>query len=305
MSASASQIVQTLTDHARGIAQDRKSALAEFLCPSVLVGAATGKFKSFSDKNAFQVVDTSRAIGGPARRLEFEATDPDYNCTPNGLEIGIDDHERELAGDGDSMLEEAKVETLVQTAVNSHESRAFNAVAAAVPAVAGRGVWSSADNDPVKEINEQIAAIATAMGMMPNRIVFGLAAWQVFRDHPKVVARQPGAQIVGLTYAGAASMLLNPDTEIRVGILSKDSAKFGAGRNVSNIIGPEVYIFYASPTPTLFDNSFAKTFRMGGGGVDSVTRYRDDRCSSDILKLNWSVDVQVVSSLCAKRLTIS
>lgn len=305
MPASASVNVHQLTDYARGIAQDRKSALAEFMFPSVLVGGAVGKFKSFSDKNAFQVVDTARAIGGPARRLEFEATDPDYNCTPNALEIGIDDHERELAGDGDGALEEAKVETLIQTAVTSHEVRAFGAAAAALTPVASRGVWSNADNDPVKELNEQIAAIATATGQMPNRLVFGLAAWQTFREHPKVIARQPGAQLIGLNYSQAAALLLNPSAEIRVGVLSKDTAKFGAGRNVSNVVGPEVYIFYASPSPTLFDHSFGKTFRTSGGGVDKVSSYRDDRCHSDVLKLHWSVDVQVVSTLCGRRLSIS
>lgn len=305
MSASASVNAQHLTDYARGIAQDRKSALAEFMFPSVLVGGATGKYKSFSDKNAFQVVDTARAIMGPARRLEFEANDPDYNCTPNALEIGIDDHERELAGDSDDALEEAKVETLIQTAVTSHEVRAFAAANAAVTAVGSRGVWSSADNDPVKEINEQIAAIATAMGQMPNRLVFGLAAWQTFRDHPKVLARQPGAQVVGLSYSQAASLLLNPEAEIRVGVLSRDTAKFGAGRSVTNVVGPEVYIFFANPEPTLFDHSFGKTFRTSGGGVDKVSTYRDDRCHCDVLKLHWSVDIQVVSTLCARRLTIS
>ncbi|MCW5558812.1 MAG: hypothetical protein KIT22_13410, partial [Verrucomicrobiae bacterium] len=63
MPASASQVVQALTNYARGVSQDRTNALAEFLAPTVPVGAATGKFKSFSDKNAFQTVDTARAIG--------------------------------------------------------------------------------------------------------------------------------------------------------------------------------------------------------------------------------------------------
>jgi len=45
---------------------------------------------------------------------------------------------------------------------------------------------------------------------------------------------------------------------------------------------------------------------MGGrGGVDSVRMYRDDQARSDVLALDWSVDVQVVATGMVRRLTIS
>ena len=94
-------VIQTLTNYARGIAQDRRSSLAEFIAPTVSVGTATGQFKSFNDKNAFQSLTTSRAIGGTARRVEFLATDSTYSCKPQALEIAIDDQERAEFGDGD------------------------------------------------------------------------------------------------------------------------------------------------------------------------------------------------------------
>ena len=95
---SSSKFNVTLTNYARGIAQDLRSSLADFIAPEVIVTAATGQYKDFSDKNAFQILDTSRAVGGPARRLEFAATDPTYNCLPQALEIPIDDHERDEDG---------------------------------------------------------------------------------------------------------------------------------------------------------------------------------------------------------------
>ena len=121
---SASTFNVTLTNYARGIAQDLKSSLALFIAPEVVVPAATGQYKSFDDKNAFQVLDTSRAVGGAARRLQFAATDPTYNCLPQALEIPIDDHERDEAGQGDPLhLEQAKSRTLVSSAVASHEAK--------------------------------------------------------------------------------------------------------------------------------------------------------------------------------------
>ena len=62
---------ETLKQYAYGVAQDVKSALADFIAPRVPVGVGTGMFKKFDDKNAFQRYDTARAVGGPATRIEF------------------------------------------------------------------------------------------------------------------------------------------------------------------------------------------------------------------------------------------
>lgn len=307
MAATASQVIQTLTNYASGLAQDRMSAVAEFLAPTVPVGNATGFYKQFNEKNAFQKVDTARAIGGPAKRLEFQATDATYNCTPQALEIAIDDQERDLSGEGDPLgIERAKVDTLLSTAAVSHEDKVLTAVKAAITAVGSRGVWSDlATNDPVKELDEQIKAIAVETGKLPNRIVFGIGAWFYFRNHAKTHARMPGAAAINVSLGAVAAMLLNPSIEIKVGVLSTDIAKTGATKSAANIVGDEVFIFHANHGPTLYDPSFMKTFRTRRGGVQAVRIYRDDKSRSDIVALDWSEDVELVSANCARRLTIT
>ena len=64
-------------------------------------------------------------------------------------------------------------------------------------------------------------------------------------------------------------------------------------------------MFVGSANPTRYDPSFAKTFSIGGSSVEDVYTYRDDNCRSDILAVDWSEDVQVVSAACAKRITLS
>ena len=306
MSATASQVVQTLTNYARGIAQDRRSSVAEFLAPSVPVGTSSGKFKQFNDQNAFQIVPTDRAIGGKARRLEFLTSDGSYNCSPQALEISIDDHERDQAGDGDPLgLEQAKIDTLLTSALISHENKVLTAVKAGISAVGSRGVWSDlTTNDPIKELDEQIKAIAIATGMMPNRIAIGIGAWYILRNHAKTLARQPGQLNIGISLDQLKGMLMAP-VDVMVGVLSKDTVKVGATTSKANIVGDEVFIFHGSTSPTLYDASFAKTFRTTRGGVDSVKQYREESANSDILAINWSEDIQVVSTTCARRLTIS
>lgn len=300
-------VIQTLTNYARGIAQDRRSVLAEFIAPTVAVGTATGKFKQFNDKNAFQSLATARALGGTAQRVEFLASDVDYSCKPQALEIAIDDQERAEFGDGDPLgLEQAKVDTLVTTALLSHEVQVFTAIAAGVSAVGSRGSWSDlSTNDPIKEIDEQIKAIAVETGMLPNRLVLGINAWYYLRNHAKTIARQPGAVNIGVSTEQVRGMLMNPGLDIRVGVISKDSAKMGATKSAANVVGDEAYLFYASSAPSLYDPSFAKTFVTRGGGVDAVRMYRDERSRSDILAVDWSRDIKVVSTACVRRLTIT
>lgn len=291
-----------LTNYAQGLAQERTSALAEFLAPSVIVPATTGFFKKYDDKNPFQVLSTARAVGGPARRIEFDASDPQYNCKPNALEITIDDVER---GADDIGIEQAKTAVLVNTAVISHENAVLTAIKAAVSAVAERGNWGNNDIDPIDQIDEQIEAIANGTGMFPNRIALGLGAWRKLRANAKVKARVTGIKTGGFTLQDFAGALLNPSAEIRVGVLVKDAVNFPKEKSTSNIVGDECFIFYAGQSPSTYDPSFAKTFRGGTGGVDAVRLYRDDSARSDVLAVDWAVDIKVVATSCVRRLTIT
>lgn len=306
MSASAATRNTYLSNYASGLAQDRKSVLANFIAPVVATGIAHGQFKKYADKNDFQVLDTGRATGGTRKRIEFGATDPYFNCTPQGLETTIDDHERALAGEtGVRALQESKIANLVSACSTSHEKKVFDIVKAAKSATGGIGVWSNAANDPIAELDAQIEAMATATGLMPNRIIFGIGAWRVFRNHALVKSRQPGADLIGLTADQAVRMTINPQMELRVGILSADSTKFGAAKNAVNIVGGEVFLFYASDTPNQFDASFAKTFATSANMINSVREYREERAASDVYYADWSEDIQVVASACGARITLS
>ena len=295
----------TLTQYAQGLAQDIGSATANFLAPIVEVPAGLGRYKQFDEKNAFQLYNTERALGGSATRIQFNATDPTFDCRPQALEVAIDDAEYDAAG-GENMsrLEESRIRTLLSAAVLAHEDKVFQ-YAKTITAVASRGVWSNATNDPIAEIDEQIEAIATSCGQLPNRMVIGLGAWRVLRNHTKVIGRLPANAAVGISLQQFATMLMNPSLEIRVGILGKDTAKFGANKNAINIIGAEVFVFIGQDDPSSYDPSFMKTFLTQGGGVDAVRTYRDESARGTIHAVDWSEDIKITGTSCVRRLTIT
>lgn len=307
MSAKASIVHQTLTNYARGVAVDKTSALAAFLAPVCPTGVTNGQYKEFKDKNAFAVYKTARAVGGPRRRVEFDANDAYYNCKPNGLEIAIDDHERHQAGNNDTSgldLEQAKINTLLSATLISHEHDVFAKARAFMAAAAGIGVWSNAATEVVDEIDGVIEGISNEIAMMPNRMILGLGAWRVLKNHPKIKER-----INGLTTSASlevlAGMLLNPGMEIRVGVLPFDENKAGKVDSKKNIVGAECWIFYGADSPSLYDPSFMKTFRINGSGVDSVKQYRDESHVSDMYALDWTEDVKVTAPIAGKRIVLS
>jgi hypothetical protein len=306
-STSTSRYHVTLTNYARGLAQDVRSSLADFLAPEVVVTSASGQYKLFNDKNAFQAPSTSRAVGGPAKRLNFEADDPPYNCLPQALEIAIDDHERDEAGQGDPLrLEEAKTQTLITNAVVAHEKKVFDFASSTLTPVSGIGAWGgNSSADPVAELDALIEALATDIGQMPNRMVIGLPAWSILRHNPAVVAKFPGASQVGVTRTQFSTLLLNPEIDIRVGVLSVDQNKWGKAKSNKNIIGADIYLFYGQDKPSQYDASFMKTFRTRRGGVDAVRVYREENHRSDILAVDWTEDIKITAPICGRRVSVT
>ena len=297
----------TLTNYASGVLNDLQSATADFLAPQVQVPATIGQYKAYDDKNAFQTHDTSRGVGGPARRIFMDVSEPTYNCLPQALEITIDDSERDAAGTLNPLdLEQAKVKTLVQSSVLSHEKHVITTVNAAVSAEGGGvGAWSNDAKDPVAELDEVIEAIAKDTGQMPNAILMGMTAWRRFRNNAKVVAKQPGAALIGLNQGQASALLINPSTEIRLSTMAVDTTKQGKTRSNAFVNGDDVYVFVRSATPTIYDPSALKTFAGGRGGVSAVREYRDESSRSDVYAVDWSRDVKVTSAISIKRITTS
>jgi hypothetical protein len=296
----------TLTNYASGVLNDLQSATADFLAPQVQVPATIGQYKAYDNKNAFQVHETARGVGGPARRIFMDVSEPTFNCLPQALEITIDDSERDAAGTLNPLdLEQAKVKTLVQSSVVSHERHVITTVNAGVSATGGVGVWSSDSNDPVAEIDAQIEAIAKDTGQLPNAILMGMTAWKLFRNNAKTVAKQPGATLIGLNQGQASAMLINPGVDIRLSTMAYDTTKEGKTRSQAFVNGDDVYIFVRSASPTIYDPSAIKTFAGGRGGVTAVREYRDESSRSDVYAVDWSRDVKITSSISIKRITTS
>jgi len=294
----------TLTNYARGLFGDVRSALADFIAPIVRVTSMTGQYKEFNDKDAFVSYETERAISGQATRIIFKSDDPTFVLKPNAIEVPIDWAERDYTADQELGIKQARIRVALNIARKSHERKVVDLVTG-VTAEAGLGKWSDPAVDPIDELDSLIERIATQTDIMPNALAFGLPAWRKLRSHPKVIARQPGAAVVGASAAQIAGMLLNPGIEIRVGIMGKDLAKQGNAKNATNMIGANALVFIRDENASEADASFAKTFMAEEGGIDSVWEYEENSCRSTMLAVDWAAVVKKTSAVCGARLAIT
>lgn len=294
-----------LTNFAAGIAPEVRSPLARRISPFVVVNATNGHFKRYDDKNAFATYDTARALGGDRPRIEFNADDARYDCKPQSLATTIDDDELDAAGSEDILsLRQAKVRTLMAAAARGEEKAVFDKILALKAATPNLGDWTNPEVDPVAEIDQEIVAMARDSGYMPSDIIMSITAWQAFRLHPKVVARQPGAEIIGLSTIQAAMLFIHPGIQITIGAMPYDTAKQGNAQDNEFLGLNEVLIFYNSPTADQYDPSFSKTFTSKPGGITGAGTGRIPTKRYDEIWVDWDRDIQIVSTKLGRRITV-
>jgi len=297
-----STVRQDLTDYAAGVAQDEAKILklANALAPVVETGSTLVQYNTFNIDNAFMVYNSRRGLSGKAQRIAFGAGAANVDLAPNALEVPLDDEERKRGAI--QPLEFAKTKTLVNNGYLSHCREVVLTAQAGSAAQAGVGVWSGANIDPVDELDAQIEALAR-FGM-PNRIVMDIGAWRIAKNNPLVKKRFTGGK--GFTLADFASQLLNPNIEIELTDVGFNTYGFdNASQGKRAMLGTEVWIFHTSVSPSQYDPSFMKTFATKANLFDGVWTYRDDTVRSDIYCLDWTAKPVVVSSLLARRLSIT
>lgn len=306
-----------LTNYAQGLWNDITDvmSLAERLAPTTPVPGANGQYKTFNDKNSFRRVKTSRPLGGDPNVLRFEAGDAYYNCAPQALEARVDKVEDQNAGaiDGNpnaelikQLLDQGKIRALMNTTALSHAGDVVDYVLANTTPIAKRGDWSSADVDPIDQINEQLLGISLDCGSTKNvKITMDIGVWSGIRSHPKAKARLVGVQVEFISMAQFKSLLIY-DVDVEVTNVVVDLAALGQASNKSRLFSGTLLIHYSIPNATVYDPSAFKTFTVGPGALmTGVRSYYAPNMLWRAHLLDWSRDIRLTSTLSVRRLNVN
>jgi len=287
-----------IIEYAQGAAQSAMSKVAEFLAPTVPVGASTGKFKTYTEKNRFHLPDTKRAVGGRAVEVSFDASDTTFNCQPNAIDVPVDIVEQDESMEP-IMMEAADL--AAEIGALSHEKTVIDTAVAALTAETP-AFGSSAD--PIKTMDEYILSVLKAArygSMMGIRVLLGGDLLVNLKNHPAVSKRivtGKGANGVASVNEAAISNMLVGQPDVRASFMVYDAAQAGKTDDINFLLGSSMLIFAAKDAPTRRDPSFMKTFRLRNRWMQPGTYMRDDE-RAEVAKFDWSEDVKVTNSSAA------
>lgn len=265
--------ISVLNQFAKGLFQDTSSPVADFLAPVVPTGAAEFSIIDYGQRSGFQTPDARRAIGGDSSAVVTDGERINVSLQPYALHDMIDNHEldRATTGEGSRILREARVRNLVSQAGNSRLNETLTTLRAGVTAASQN--WGSS-TDVISAIDEKMKAIADSIGLLPNRVVFNLGAWEAFKNSPSVIDRYPGSATAAPQIGGIGSLFLNPDTQCMMSTSVFDT-KIRQTSAKANALASNVWIYYSSDSVDMFDPSAFKTFRVRNnpfGGVRVVQK---------------------------------
>jgi hypothetical protein len=300
--------IPTLNQFAKGLFQQTASPLADFLAPVVPTGAAQFNIIDYAKRSSFQVPSAKRAIGGDSTAVVTDGERVLITLQPYALHDIIDTHELDLAttGEGSRLLREGRVGNLVSQAGNSRLSETLSVLRTGVAATAE--VWGSSD-DPIADIDSYMKTVADTIGPVPNRVVFSLGAWSIFKNATAVKGRITSGNskskdaVVMLDDVG--SLLLNPNTQCMVSTVAFDT-RLNATTSKANALtdtNAEVWIYYAADNANTFDASAFKTFRVQANPFGGVRVLPKDFGEKHIVE--WTEAAYVNNAAAAKRLTVT
>lgn len=281
--------------YAQGRAQEETGIIADFLAPTVNVSQHVAKFRKYDKENRFKIPETLRGLRGNATRLDFDRGDKNYDCAPHALDVALDNIEIEEA-EGENLLMEASDEA-ASLAGMAHEKETLDKAVSEASVNEDAGDFSNPDKDPVVLINKVMIDIRLAAGGGSRTeigIIIDPYSVLAFFANKRVKGYFPKSESIAPTLENMKSLFLG-NTDAKVSWLATDEAPAGKAAEIDFVLRGKMLIFARNSTPTRRDPSFMKTFRLRNRWMRPGTYSREDG-RGEVVKLDWSKDVQVTNS---------
>ncbi len=174
------------------------SMIAKKVAPVIPSYTETGTFYTLG-KEGFYVIDTERALRANPKQTDFVVSSDTYTCKEHALWSPLDYKEIQAAKKygGDAVLKlEQRAVNLVQNMLEVELEKAvadiiFSATYYATgnkTTLTGDDQWSSANSDPLDQLETAIAAARADMGIEPNTLVLGYDSYRQLAKHAQIKA---------------------------------------------------------------------------------------------------------------------
>ncbi|OYV49064.1 MAG: hypothetical protein B7X06_00040 [Verrucomicrobia bacterium 21-51-4] len=273
---------------------DELAKLLDFLAPTVEVGRRF-EFKKANNAECFLSEDDDvRAIGAAFKRVEYSGESVNEKTLNKGLTIRVD-HD-DIVGDS---WRERYVHMLLQRLYRNEVRRAVDALVA-LDTTSTAKIWAGATaSNPEGDVLEAILAAGDAMGVEPNRALFGRGAWQL--RHQLYANGQTASAFAGL---GMNPMQLASTLGLDDVRVSKERYQQSGQTGKTRLMSDKVILFHARNVLDKDDPSNLKRFvTPTEGGLFRV--YLDEQCKYTDITVEHYSNIVTTSTLGVKCLNVS
>lgn len=280
--------------------------IAEELVPILPVTLETSKYFVY-DFSRFDAPAALRGERAKYGRVDYKLSTDFYSCSEYGLEIAIDDRERQNAIEPlnididtteiltDMVLNdrEQRVATLLNTGGNYTHSNTVDYTGSPL-------AWlpSNGSSDPIKDVvitaRETIRA---NIGVYPNTMWMGAQVFSNLKQHPLIVDRikynGPGI-VPGKVTQAAMADLFEVDNVV-VGLPLRRTSNPNQTDVLTDAWGKIAGLAWINPRPAIKQMTLAYMFQSR---PRQVFKYRDDLISSDIVRCTEVTAEKMVSDRC-------
>ena len=274
---------------------------ARFLAPGVKAPGLLTTYKRYLRQDAFAASDTRRPMYDSPRTIDIRGEDVPVMLEEHALKIGIDD--RELLGAVDAevyrtSLRQAKTRALARRMLISHNKEVFDYANSVIPGITSvDGIteahkWRDRTKPVVSILTSLINKFAVNNGVYPNRILTTRDVWADIQANTEVqtMMGEMGRKVLTpetlLELIGLQGDDIPPVRVMRTIASYNPGGTGGAEVDNVNIVGSNIYLFYADDNPSLDDISALKTLNLAGDDMYStVETYRDEDISTEWLRV--------------------
>lgn len=272
------------------------------ILPIVKVDKRSDLFFTYSKEDSYKVVDDKTGPKSDANEADWGVATDNYSVKDHALadylpQEVIDNADNPVRPEVDTndflnrMLEIAQEKRVAARVFNATSYPAGNKVA-----LAGDTQWGMANNDPISDV---LAAVETCF-VRANTLVFGQAAWQVFRALPEVLdavkstSRYQGSP-GGLATVSEVAALFEVE-RLLVGRARYITSNPGQAAIYDRLWGKHAAAFYIEPEPSIksitFGATFVETNRLTLRGFDEKKGIK----GAHYIKVAWNSDEKIIAS---------
>ena len=293
--------------------------IAGEVMPAYNVDLPSGRYRVF-DRSDWVQYPSRREPGTEANEVRGRKWSEDvYSTKEYALQAAVDDSEVQIVNNANRNAQanlmaginpqrdatrlitraltiqyELKVAALVTNASNYAASNKVT--------LAGATQWNTSTADPVKNIIDAINAIYTGTLDYPNLMVIPWNVWLTLANHPALLARWVPNTMQQSTYdiVQAINLFTGFNGRILVTNAVYNSAdNIDASPVMTSIWGKDVWIGKADVGSEEYTQTFGKTFTFPypDGGARRVTRWREEKRTSEIVRVQWRYDFKLVNAL--------